>query len=204
MFLIRLIHVKSIKNIPNTVYENMNTRNENINQTPLTQKKDDCDLFGIKDKIETIGQMKNIIQEKDIKLKEDKEIKTQTNLIRSFDDLLEICTLKKEIKLKYELEKNVNLVNFDNQRIEISFNENLDKDFIKDISTKLYEWTNDRWIITLSKTKGQLSKKEKEIDLKKELIQKTKNSQIFKNILEKFPDAELIDVTAALKENEND
>ena len=204
MFLIRLIHVKSIKNIPNTVYENITTSNENINQTPLTQKKDDNDLFGIKDKIETIGQMKNIIQEKDIKLKENTEIKTHTNLIKSFDDLLEICTFKKEIKLKYELEKNVNLVNFENQRIEISFNEDLDKDFIKDLSLKLYEWTNDRWIITLSKTKGQPSKKEKEINFKKELMESTKNSPVFKDVLEKFPDAELIDVTTVLKENEND
>jgi len=204
MFLIRLIHVKSIKNIPNTVYENITTSNENINETPLIQKKDDDDLFGIKNKIETIGQMKNIIQEKDIKLKENKEVKTQTNLIKSFDDLLEICTFKKEIKLKYELEKNVNLVNFDNQRIEISFNEDLDKDFIKDLSLKLYEWTNDRWIITLSKTKGQPSKKEREINFKKELIENTKNSPVFKDVLEKFPDAELIDVTTVLKENEND
>tara|TARA_B110000114_G_scaffold60579_1_gene64338 strand:- start:181 stop:795 length:615 start_codon:yes stop_codon:yes gene_type:complete len=204
MFLIRLIHVKSIKNIPNTVYENITTSNENINQTPLTQKKDDNDLFGIKDKIETIGQMKNIIQEKDIKLKENTEIKTHTNLIKSFDDLLEICTFKKEIKLKYELEKNVNLVNFENQRIEISFNEDLDKDFIKDLSLKLYEWTNDRWIITLSKTKGQPSKKEKEINFKKELIENTKNSSVFKDVMKKFPDAELIDVTTVLKENEND
>ena len=204
MFLIRLIHVKSIKNIPDTVYENITTSSENINQTPLTQTKDDNDLFGIKDKIETIGQMKNIIQEKDIKLKENKEVKTQTNLIKSFDDLLEICTFKKEIKLKYELEKNVNLVNFDNQRIEISFNEDLDKDFIKDLSLKLYEWTNDRWIITLSKTKGQPSKKEREINFKKELIENTKNSPVFKDVLEKFPDAELIDVTTVLKENEND
>ena len=204
MFLIRLIYVKSIKNIPNTVYENITTSNENINQTPLTQKKDDNDLFGIKDKIETIGQMKNIIQEKDIKLKENTEIKTHTNLIKSFDDLLEICTFKKEIKLKYELEKNVNLVNFENQRIEISFNEDLDKDFIKDLSLKLYEWTNDRWIITLSKTKGQPSKKEKEINFKKELIENTKNSSVFKDVMKKFPDAELIDVTTVLKENEND
>jgi len=204
MFLIRLIHVKSIKNIPNTVYENITTSNENIHETPLIQKKDDDDLFGIKNKIETIGQMKNIIQEKDIKLKENKEVKTQTNLIKSFDDLLEICTFKKEIKLKYELEKNVNLVNFDNQRIEISFNEDLDKDFIKDLSLKLYEWTNDRWIITLSKTKGQPSKKEREINFKKELIENTKNSPVFKDVLEKFPDAELIDVTTVLKENEND
>ena len=61
-----------------------------------------------------------------------------------------------------------------NQRIEISFNEDLDKDFIKDLSLKLYEWTNNRWIITLSKTKGQPSKKEKEVILKKELIERYK------------------------------
>ena len=82
-------------------------------------------------------------------------MKTDPNLINSFDDLLKTCSFKKEIKLKYELEKNVNLVSFEDKRIEISFNEDLDKDFIKDLSLKLYEWTNNRWIITLSKTKGQ-------------------------------------------------
>ena len=128
----------------------------------------------------------------------------QTNLINSFDDLLEICSLKKEIKLKYELEKNVNLVSFEDQRIEISFNENLDKDFIKDLSLKLYEWTNNRWIITLSKNKGQPSKKETEVNLKKELIDNVKNSSIYKNILEKFADAELVDVKPNEKENKND
>ena len=107
--------------------------------------------------------MKNIVSRKRYKIKRKKEIETQTNLINSFDDLLEICSSKKEIKLKYELEKNVNLVSFENQRIEISFNEDLDKDFIKDLSLKLYEWTNNRWIITLSKTKGQPSKKEKKL-----------------------------------------
>ena len=45
------------------------------------------------------------------------------NFINSFDELLKMCLSKKEIKLKYELEKNVNLVSFENQRIEISFNE---------------------------------------------------------------------------------
>ena len=148
--------------------------------------------------------MKNITQEEDLTLKDNKKIETQINLINSFDDLLEICSSKKEIKLKYELEKNVNLVSFEDQRIEISFNEDLDKDFIKDLSLKLYEWTNDRWIITLSKTKGQPSKKEREINFKKELIENTKNSPVFKDVLEKFPDAELIDVTTVLKENEND
>ena len=138
--------------------------------------------------------MKNIVQEEVIKEKESNNIEKNPNLINSFDDLLKTCSFKKEIKLKYELEKNVNLVSFENKRIEISFNEDLDKDFIKDLSTKLFEWTNERWIISLSKTKGQPSKKEEEINQKKDLIESVKNSSIYKDILKSFPDAELFDV----------
>src|SRR5210317_53855 len=194
MFLIRLIHLKSIKQESEKYKEDNKLLVESENQTSFSPKKTNEDIFGIKDKSETIGQMKNIVQEKDIKEKENNNIETNTSLINSFDDLLKACSSKKEIKLKYELEKNVNLVSFENKRIEISFNEDLDKDFIKDLSTKLFEWTNERWIISLSKTKGQPSKKEEEINQKKELIESVKNSSIYKDILKSFPDAELIDV----------
>ena len=204
MFLIRLIHLKGFKNISNISYENITPNNENISHPSRSQKEENKDLFGIKDKAGTIGQMKNIVQEKDIKLKENKKIEIEAKLINSFDDLLEVCSSKKEIKLKYELEKNVNLVSFENQRIEISFNEDLDKDFIKDLSLKLYEWTNNRWIISLSKTQGEPSKKEKEINLKKELIVNVKNSSLYKDFLKKFPDAELLDVKEIEREDKND
>ena len=204
MFLIRLMYLKSIKTGSDMIYESTKYADKDTSQTSLSQRKDDEDLFGIKDKAETIGQIKNTAQEKDVTLKDNKEVEKQTSLINSFDDLLEICSSKKEIKLKYELEKNVNLVSFENQRIEISFNEDLDKEFIKDLSLRLYEWTNNRWIITLSKTKGQPSKKETEVNLKKELIENVKNSSIYKDILGKFPDAELIDVKTNDKKNKND
>ena len=196
MFLIRLTHLKEMnKQALDINDKEASQKTEKVNYASSLQTKDDDDLFGIKDKVETIGQMKNVVQEKDIKIKDEgKEIKLQTKLLNSFDDLLELCSSKKEIKLKYELEKNVNLVSFENKRIEISFNEDLDKDFIKDLSLKLYEWTNERWIITLSKTKGQPSKKEEEVNLKKELIDSVKKSSIYMDILQKFPDAELIDI----------
>ena len=203
MFLIRLMHLKNVNDISNTSDQSETLiNNKEIDQKPSSQKIKDVDLFEIKNKTETIGQMKNIVQEKNLKLKKNKEAETQAILISSLNDLIKICLLKKEIKLKYELEKNVNLVSFENQRIEISFNENLDKDFIKDLSLKLYEWTNKRWIITLSKTKGQPTMKEKKINLKNELIENFRNSLTYNNILEKFPDAELIDVK--LKDNKDD
>ena len=203
MFLIRLMHLKNVNDISNTSDQSETLiNNKEIDQKPSSQKTKDVDLFEIKNKTETIGQMKNIVQEKNLKLKKNKEAETQAILISSLNDLIKICLLKKEIKLKYELEKNVNLVSFENQRIEISFNENLDKDFIKDLSLKLYDWTNKRWIITLSKTKGQPTMKEKKINLKNELIENFRNSLTYNNILEKFPDAELIDVK--LKDNKDD
>ena len=112
----------------------------------------------------------------------------------SLKKLLIYCTEKKEIKLKYELEKNVNLVSFEKNRIEISFNDNLDKNFIKDLSLKLFEWTNQRWIITLSKLRGEISIKEKEKIKKAEHLEKAKNSELYKKVLNKLPDASLVDV----------
>ena len=116
-------------------------------------------------------------------------------LINSFEQLLDICSQKKEIKLKYELEKNVNLVSFIKNRIEISFNDNLDQNFVKDLSLKLFEWTEQRWIITFSKNKGEISVKEKKENKKIEILNQAKDTELFKKVLEKFSDANLINVT---------
>jgi len=188
MFLIRLMHLSSIKFNKNLDQEESN--NVLDNHKAKEENKKDFD-----DNSRTVNQIKNIAQEEKQKPEVKPEIKAiDKNLINSFDDLLSVCTSKKEIKLKYELEKNVNLVKFERNRIEISFNDNLDKDFVKDLSSKLYEWTGERWIITFSKSKGEMSIKEKQRNKKDELMNEVKSLEIYKKVIEKFPDAELIDV----------
>jgi DNA polymerase-3 subunit gamma/tau len=49
-----------------------------------------------------------------------------------------------------------------------------------------------------------MSVKEKEKNLKKELIDKAKQSELYKKVMEQFPDAELVDVKLDNKEEEND
>jgi len=73
---------------------------------------------------------------------------------------------------------------------------------VKDLSLKLFEWTNERWIITFSKTKGEISIRNKEKNDKIEMIKNIKNSKIYKNVLEKFPDANLIDVVIEKKDKD--
>ena len=78
--------------------------------------------------------------------------------------------------------------------MEISFNDNLDKDFVKDLSSKLFEWTNQRWIISFSKIKGELSVKDKEKNKQIEIMKNSKKTDLYKSMIDHFSDAELIDV----------
>ncbi len=191
MFLIRLIHLSGVK-----------TKNETENKDLMINEKKNNISSQIVDR-DTVNQIKNVAQEKKIKPQAQLDTKiTNENKIKSFNDLLEICHLKKEMKLKYELEKNVNLVKFENGLIEISFNDNLDKNFVKDLSTKLFDWTSKRWIITFSKNKGEMTIKDKEINMRKETIENAKKTDLYKTVIDYFPDAELVDVQPREKDKD--
>ena len=187
MFLIRLIYIKGIKsNISSEKIESLDIP-ERLSRS--FKNKEALDQI----KGQTIDQIKNIVQEDKDKLNIDKSVKNIIE-IKSFDELIKTCDQKKEIKLKYELENNVNLVSFEKNRIEISFNEDLSKDFLKIISSKLFDWTGERWIITLSKKQGELTKKQIKVKNKKDMLENAKKTKTYKTIKEIFDDAELIDV----------
>ena len=194
MYLLRLIHLKDFKPKNEIKYEDVKKDNQEYN-----------DKKNISTKIinkEIVNQIKNVAQEKKTKPQIQEETKVTNEIkIESFDELLNACSIKKEMKLKYELEKNVNLVKFENGRIEISFNDNLDKNFVKDLSSKLLEWTNQRWIISFSKSQGKMSIKDKEKEKQKELIENAKKSNLYKTMLDYFPDADLIDVNVQKKDD---
>ena len=84
-------------------------------------------------------------------------------------------------------------MSFNKGKIDISFNEKLNKNFIKNLSEKLLKWTGERWIISLSKNNEAKSIFEKNEESKNEKIQEFKKSKIAMEIEEAFPDAKLVD-----------
>ena len=182
MFLIQLMYLS-----------NRNSKSkEELEETKNTsfERKD---LQSLKINTESVSQIKNI---KQVEEKTDKKNKESLN---SLNDIIRLCLEKKEMKLKFELENNVNLVSFSNNRIEISFNEKLSNDFVKDLSEKLFDWTNNRWIISFSKQKGEKSVKDEKKISQEKIIDKFKKSNEYDQLLKSFPDIELIDV-----KNKND
>jgi len=114
--------------------------------------------------------------------------------VSSFEELILLSSRKKEIQLKYDLENNVNLIKFSEGKIDISFNENLDKNFVRNLSQKLLEWTGIRWVITLTKKKGQKTFSELQSIKKKELLDQEKKGEIYKKFKNIFSDGELLEV----------
>ncbi len=191
MFLLRLLYLKNIKEETPRDYHNEGIKNqENQIKTKILTSSEDNLTF----KNKTVSQIKNIFQEDELQISKKKDFSEEKIRIKDFESLISLCAEKKELKLKYELETNVNLVSFDEKRIEISFNEKLDKNFVKDLSQKLYEWTLQRWIITFSKKHGMLTKKQTSEKDKINIIESLKSSNEFKKITEILSDAELIDV----------
>ena len=186
MFLIRSLYLKKIiQGEKNSSLEEIN-KNFKINNSTIKSKS--------KLEQETIEQLKSIEQqEKDVASPEEKN-KIQGIEIKNFIDLVQICEDKKELKIKYELENNLRLVSFEDQKIVISFNSTLDKSFIKELSSKLLEWTKKRWIIAFSKEIGSQTLREKKKSLQADLIKKETKSSISKKVIEAFPDAELFKI----------
>ena len=114
--------------------------------------------------------------------------------VSSFEELILLSSRKKEIQLKYDLENNVNLIKFSEGKIDISFNENLDKNFVRNLSQKLLEWTGIRWVITLTKKTGQKTFSELQSIKKKELLDQEKKGEIYKKFKNIFSDGELLEV----------
>ena len=124
--------------------------------------------------------------------KEKEKIKVD---ILNFQDLIKKANDEKEIELKYDLERNVKLVGFSKGKIDISFNEQLNKNFIKNLTEKLLLWTNERWIISLSKNTNAKSIFEKNLESKNKEIEIFKQSKVAQDFESAFPDAELINLT---------
>ena len=192
MYLIQLMHVKGldeqeiVRNFPSSLSNDPITHKKKIDEN----NKDSNLVNPAKDQLKSVEQVK-VFKDKNSESNIDHENKLK---VSSFSDLATMAEKDKDMELKYDLERNVKLVRFEYGKIDINFNENLNKNFIKKLSQSLFKWTNKRWIITLSKEEGQKTLHDKKIETKRNFLEREKQDSFYKEILNIFPDADLTDV----------
>ncbi|MFL2852882.1 MAG: DNA polymerase III subunit gamma/tau, partial [Candidatus Pelagibacter sp.] len=194
MYIMQLVHVKSLD------VKSENSNYSEIIESSKSQKK----LVGKDTKEQNLdadfsSQVKNQLKNTDqVKTKPIKslssEIKKTSVEITNFQDLINLATRDKEIELRFDLERNVKLVSFSRGKIDISFNEKLNKDFIKNLTEKLLLWTGERWIISLSKNSEAKSVYEQNLQNRSNKLDEYEKSKTAKQLKDAFPDAELINI----------
>ena len=192
MYLIQLMHIKDIED--NDSVENLTSKN--ISEQTVSKKK--IEENNVEQNLinPTKQQLKNVEQIKVLKEKNENN-GNEENLsfnIRSYADLVFAAGKEKDAELKFDLERNVKLVKFEYGKIDINFNEKLNKNFIKKLTQNLLKWTNKRWIITLSKNDSGKTFMQEKLDEKKKMLENEKNTNLYKEIANIFPDADLTEV----------
>ena len=194
MYIMQLVHLSNIDEAKEA--SNIDTNKKILSNETSVNKQIDEKLTEnnisnqIKNQLKSVNQIKSSPIKK-LEKKNDQKLK---NEITSFQDLIDQASKEKEIELKYDLERNVKLVSFNKGSIDISFNEKLNKNFIKTLTEKLLLWTGERWIISLSKNTVAKSVYEKNLEDKFERIEEFKKSKLAQDIQKAFPDAKLIDI----------
>ena len=204
MLIVRLVHIKDMPSYESILdkLEKKNLKyNEETNDTKVNLINNQKKFLQTEGEVSKISkdQIKNITQTKEIvssfpkkKINEHKNFTPEKVL--SIEDLIALSSKKKEVQLKYDLENSVNLIRFSEGKIDISFNENLDKNFVRKLSEKLFEWTGSRWVITLTKEMGQKTFSESQNIKRKKILEDEKKGEIYKKIKNTFSDAELLEV----------
>ena len=189
MFIMQMVHLKNIEETKEETIENNHSQNDKKNIS-----REFGDNLDLEKENKAKNQLKNTNQIKTNPVKDFSQKETSKLKISNFQDLIDQSSKEKEIELKYDLERNVKLVSFNRGKIDISFNENLNKNFIKNLTDKLLKWTGERWIISLSKNLNAKSVFEKSLEQKNIKIEEFQKSKINKEIRAAFPDAKLIDI----------
>ncbi len=191
MFVMQLVHLKNIGTKTTDIKDkdNKDLKTSLIGES-LKEENIENDLSTqVKNQLKSTNQIKtNPIKD----LSRDKngsEIK-----ITSFQDLINQAQKDKEVELRYDLERNVKLVSFNKGKIDISFNEKLNKNFIKTLTEKLLDWTGERWIISLSKNSNAKSIYEQNLEQNIDRLNAFKKTETAKQIKDAFPDAKLIEI----------
>ena len=85
---------------------------------------------------------------------------------KDFHEIIQLARIHKDVKMQYELENNVSLVSFEKEKIEINILKGSES-IASDLSKKLFEWTEKKWIVLVSSSQGEktINQEREESDL---------------------------------------
>ncbi|MGC6475542.1 MAG: DNA polymerase III subunit gamma/tau [Parvibaculales bacterium] len=120
--------------------------------------------------------------------------------IGSFEQLIDLAAKMRDIRLKHALESGAHLVRFEPASqarggvIELRLVDG-QEDFSRDLSRKLQEWTQQRWMVSLSQQQGAATMKQVALNEAEQRLALAEQDAMVKQAKKLWQDAEIIAVT---------
>jgi DNA polymerase-3 subunit gamma/tau len=118
-----------------------------------------------------------------------------TLALNSFADIVALAAEKRDIGTRMALERDVRLVRCEDGRLELALEKSARPTLINDLSRKLGEWTGKRWMVIVSAEQGAVPLKVQNDQREAELKRGVRADPLVQAVLDKFPGAEIIQVT---------
>ncbi len=116
--------------------------------------------------------------------------------LESFTQVLELCSRKRDARLRVHLEENVSLISFAPGHIEIFPLPDAPKGLAGELGGKLSEWTGARWVVSVGPAMGDTPIGEVMRAERAAKIEEARQDPAVASLLKAFPEAEIIDVRA--------
>ena len=117
-----------------------------------------------------------------------------TRALASFAEIVSLAMEKRDLPLKLALERFVRLVAFADGRLDIALEPGSTQGLVNDLSRKLSEWTNKRWLVVLSSEKGEATLRELAEARQAAVLSGIRADPFVRAVMERFPGAEIVDI----------
>jgi len=114
--------------------------------------------------------------------------------LASLGDIAALAAERREIRLKFAVERQMRPVKFEPGRIEIALTPEADRDQVQELARKLSDWTGTRWLVVVSREAGGQTIAEGREAAQDQLLTDARADPLVAAVMRRFPGARIVDV----------
>lgn len=115
-------------------------------------------------------------------------------VLASLADVAALCGERRELRLKFAVERQLKSVRFEPGRIEVEPNADAPSDLAGEIGRKLTEWTGTRWVVTVTRGAGGTTLHDERLATESRRRDDAAADPLVAAVLARFPGAKIVDI----------
>ena len=115
-------------------------------------------------------------------------------VLASLADVAALCGERRELRLKFAVERQLKPVRFETGRIEVEPTADAPSDLAGEIGRKLTEWTGTRWVVTVTRGAGGTTLHDERLATESRRRDDAAADPLVSAVLARFPGARIVDI----------